>query len=69
MCHVIARAGVPKRDTVRQLRRVVNVNVNLQRSHSMRHPVVRVALVAALLVAATAMPPSPAVAASEFEID
>jgi len=35
----------------------------------MRHPVVRVALVAALLVAATAMPPSPAVAASEFAID
>jgi hypothetical protein len=34
----------------------------------MRHPVVRVALVAALLITATAMPPSPAVAASEFAI-
>jgi hypothetical protein len=46
----------------------VNVNVNLQKSHSMRHPVVRVALLAALLVAAPAMPPPPAVAASEFAI-
>jgi hypothetical protein len=57
-----------QRDRVRQPHRVVNVNVNLKRSHSVRHPDFRMAFVAALLVATSAMPLSPAVAASESEI-